>query len=203
MPRAAARENEQLAARASSEAPMALFQHLACEFPLLRDAYWSSGASSTPASSPFRHSNRSTPAQGASTPAAQRLSWAAAAADAALEQRSVSPNKRHSGIGSVSVDLGSALRGRGSGATQGDDVMPPVPELQRSESVADSVPRARFGLRSLDLQVRSGRELAAGTHLAHHQGPDNLRTSSLSHPRLRWNCLQLTSMFSGAHLFRR
>ena len=146
MPRAAVSEGFE---RAASAPPMALFRHLPCEFPLLREHFWPSAASATPAPSPAR---RASPAshpdgdRGPSTPV-QRLPWAAADWDG----RSVSPSKRRSGA--VSLDLGSCLCGRGSGGPEPQQ-MPRVPELQRCESVAEGVPRGRLGLRSLDLQVR-------------------------------------------------
>lgn len=151
MPRAAVSEGVERAVSAPPTAPpIALFRHLPCEFPLLREHFWPSAASETPAPSP---AHRAAPVphpdgdRGPSTPA-QCLPWAAAEWDG----RSVSPSKRRSGA--VSLDLGSCLCGRGSGSPEPQH-MPRVPELQRCESVAEGVPRGRLGLRSLDLQVCS------------------------------------------------
>lgn len=123
---------------------MSLFQNTACEFPLLRDRFWPESAVHA-SSANGSHSRR---ASGEIKAHSHRQPWSASAEqnEDRHDGHGASPGLQSSSSTSTSLDLGFRRRSAAVGAEGSPS---PVPKRTASEAL----PRGRFGLRSLDLQV--------------------------------------------------
>jgi hypothetical protein len=125
---------------------MTLFQHIACEFPLLRDRFWPESAIVTASATGGRYCAVSNDGKSSTTQCYASLPHTAGGAGAA-RRNSTSSCQSSSGR---CVSPGSAAA---HAARQGSGDVDSLNAPDSQNTAAETRPRGPIGLRSLDLQV--------------------------------------------------